>query len=378
MEITNLITPALLIDKTKLLRNIQLMAEKAQRNGVQLRPHIKTHKCIELANLQTEYGAAGLTVSTLGQAAVFIDNGFSDITLAYPIIPDKFPALLELAQRARINVVTDHPVIATQLEAQCIAADIRLNVLIKIDCGYHRCGVDPKGPMALKLTKQIADASHLSFGGILTHAGHAYHARSQEEIKTIADIEQEVMLQFTKTLQANGLAPETVSIGSTPTAMQAPNFKTGITEIRPGNYVFFDNTQALLGSCSLADCALTVLTSVVSVQDSHIVVDAGATALSKDAGATQIPTHRGYGIVLKLGDEFKPTAAQITQLSQEHGQIKFPHSPHPSYTPGDQLRIIPNHSCLTTNLFDQYYIIENNRVITTWPIHRNRLHSPLA
>lgn len=378
MEITDLITPALIIDKTKLLRNIQWMAEKAQRNGVQLRPHIKTHKCIEIANLQNEYGAEGITVSTLGEAAVFIDNGFSDVTLAYPVIPDKFLTLLKLAQKAQINVVTDHPTVATQLEAQCIAADTILNVLVKIDCGYHRCGVDPKDPMALKLAKQVADASHLTFGGILTHAGHAYHATLREEIQTIANIEQEVMLQFTKTLQDNGLAPETVSIGSTPTMMQAPNFKPGITEIRPGNYVFFDNTQALLGSCSLADCALTVLTSVVSVQDSHIVVDAGATALSKDAGATHISTHQGYGLVFILGDEFEPTAAQITQLSQEHGKIKFPNSHHKSLIPGDHLQIIPNHSCLTANLFDQYYVIDNNRVITTWPIHRNRLQSPLA
>jgi len=314
----------------------------------------------------------------LGEAAVFIDNGFSDITLAYPIIPDKFSTLIKLAQKAQINVITDHPTVATQLEAQCVAADTRLNVIVKIDCGYHRCGVDPKDPMALKLAKQIADSSHLTFGGILTHAGHAYHAALQEEIQTIADIEQEVMLQFSKTLQANGLAPETVSIGSTPTVMQASNFKTGITEIRPGNYVFFDYTQALLGSCLLADCALTVLTSVVSVQDSYIVVDAGATALSKDAGAVHIPTHQGYGLVLMPGDEFEPTATKITQLSQEHGKIKFSNSYHKSLKPGDQLRIIPNHSCLTANLFDQYYIIDNNRVITTWPIHRNRLHSPLA
>jgi D-serine deaminase-like pyridoxal phosphate-dependent protein len=378
MEIADLITPALILDKTTLLRNIQMMAEKAQRNQVQLRPHIKTHKCIEIANLQTEYGATGLTISTLGEAAAFINKGFSDITLAYPIIPDKFSALLELAQRAQITVVTDHPAIATRLEARCIAADIELNVLMKIDCGYHRCGVDLKDPKALKLVNQLADASHLTFGGILTHAGHAYNATSQEEIRIIAETEQQVMLQFSKMLNANGFTPETVSIGSTPTAMLAPEFKSGITEIRPGNYVFFDNMQVLLGSCSLTDCALSVLTSIVSVQDSHVVVDAGATALSKDAAATHIDANQGYGIVLIPEDGFEPIVAQITQLSKEHGKIKFPNSNDHSFAPGNHLRIIPNHSCLTANLFDHYYIIDKNRVTTTWPIHRDRLCSPLS
>jgi D-serine deaminase-like pyridoxal phosphate-dependent protein len=378
MEMTDLITPALVIDKAILLRNIQMMAEKAQRNDVLLRPHIKTHKCLEIANLQREYGATGLTVSTLGETAAFIENGFSNITLAYPIIPDKFPALMKLAQKTQIHVVTDHPKIATLLEAQCVAADVQLNVLIKIDCGYHRCGIDPSDPQAINLAKQISDASHLTFGGILTHAGHAYDATSQDEIRTIAQAEQDVMIGFAKTLQTNGLAAETVSIGSTPTAMLAPGFKPGISEIRPGNYVFFDNDQVLLGSCSLADCALTVLSSVVSVQDSHIIVDAGATALSKDAGATHTSSNREYGVVLLPDEKTNPVAAQITKLSQEHGKIKFTNGQPSSLTPGDKLRIIPNHSCLTANLFDQYYLIENTHVKATWPIHRDRLNSVLT
>ncbi len=376
MDIDDLITPALVIDKATLLRNIQMMSEKVQRSNVTLRPHIKTHKCFEIANLQTEYGAAGITVSTLGEASVFIRNGFTNVTLAYPVIPDKFPALMKLAQTAEINVVTDHSAVIPLLEAQCIATETQLNVLLKIDCGFHRCGVDPKNPKALSLAKQIAEAPHLQFKGILTHAGHAYNASSKENLRTIAQAEQDIMIKFSEKLQKNGLMCDVVSIGSTPTAMLSPKFKEGITEVRPGNYVFFDFSQVSLGSCYLSDCALSVLTSVVSVQDSHVVVDAGATALSKDAGPTHITSSRGYGVVLDPDDSVSPADAQILSLSQEHGKIQIAKkSHHQSLSPGDHLRIIPNHSCLTANLFDKYYIIDEKRVIATWPIHRDRLGS---
>ena len=379
MKIADLITPALIIDKDVLLRNIQAMAKKAHSSGVLLRPHIKTHKCLEIATLQAEHGAKGITVSTLGEATSFIDNGFTDVTIAYPIIPDKFPTIIQLAQKTNLNIITDHPKIITMLEAQCISADAQLNVLLKIDCGYHRCGVDPQNPLALKLARKIHEASHLIFKGILTHAGHAYSAKSPDEIRLIAEAEQAIMLKFAQKLQNQGLTPETVSIGSTPTVMLAKSIKSGITEVRPGNYVFFDNSQIALGSCRISDCALSVLTSVVSVQDSHVVVDAGATVLSKDAGTTHIPSINGYGIVLDPINQHPLANARITKLSQEHGIIDFGEtSKNHSFSPGDHLRIIPNHSCLTANLFDQYYVINGNRVITTWPINRSRLRTPLT
>lgn len=376
MKIDDLITPALLIEKSRLLRNIKNMADKAHQNKVHLRPHIKTHKCLEIANLQREYGASGITVSTLGEAGTFIDHGFTDVTLAYPIIPDKFPRLGELAQQAQLNILTDHSAMIPLLDAYTIAADLQLTVLIKVDCGYHRCGIDPQDSRAISLAKQIDAASNLTFGGILTHAGHAYTAQSPQEIQAIANHEQDVMLQFSDSLRSHGQAPEVVSIGSTPTARLATGFKDGITEIRPGNYVFFDNTQAALGVCQFTECALSVLTSVVSVQDTHVVVDAGATVLSKDAGATHIPSNQGYGVVLNPDENNTTHQAIITNLSQEHGKITFADKTHhKALSPGDHLRIIPNHSCLTANLFAHYYVVDGNRIISTWPIHRDRLSS---
>ncbi len=379
MNIDDVITPALLVEKDKLVRNVASMAEKAHKSRVALRPHIKTHKCIEIANLQTEYGAQGVTVSTSGEAEVFINAGFSDLTLAFPLVPDKIPHALKLAQRASLNVLVDHPSIITALQAECIAADQTMNVLLKVNSGYSRCGIDPAQEGSIALARQIDDASHLNFGGILTHAGHAYYSKSLAELSSIAEEEQDIMLQFAQRLQADGLDPNTVSIGATPTATITDRFKKGITEIRPGNYVFFDNTQVMLGVCELVDCALSVMASVVSVQSDYIVIDAGASTLSKDLGASHISPHQGYGVVLTSIYDAVPAQAKIVSLSHVHGKIQFNNrSSHSSFMPGDHIRIIPNHSCLTTNLFDHYYIIDGTQITDTWQIQRKRLNTPLS
>ena len=379
MNIDDLITPALLVEKDKLVRNVASIADKARKSRVALRPHIKTHKCIEIANLQTEYGAHGITVSTSGEAEAFINAGFSDVTLAFPLVPNKIPHALQLAQRASLNVLVDHPSIITALEAACIAADQTMNVLLKVNSGYPRCGIDPLQQDSIVLAQQINDASQLTFGGILTHAGHAYYSKSQAELSSIAEEEQNILLQFAQRLQAEGLDSNTVSIGATPTATITDRFQEGITEIRPGNYVFFDNTQVMLGVCALSDCALSVLASVVSVQSDYIVIDAGASTLSKDVGASHIDPNQGYGVVLNSIHDETPAQAKIVNLSHVHGKIQFDNrSSHASFTTGDYIRIIPNHSCLTTNLFDHYYIIDSNRVTDTWQIQRERLGTPLS
>lgn len=375
MQVDELITPALLIDRTKLLQNIAMMAAKARKGGVRLRPHVKTHKCFEIARLQEEAGADGITVSTLGEATAFVDGGFSDLTLAYPIISDKIPTFLGLASRASVKALVDHPAMVAALEAACSTRGVELDVLLKVDCGYHRCGVDSKQRAAISLAKAIDKAAHLRFSGILTHAGHVYNAASSDEIAQIAKAEQTVMIEFARKLQDSGLTVETVSIGSTPTMMASKHFEKGVTEIRPGNYVFFDASEVALGSCELAACALSVLTSVVSVHSTHIVVDAGATALSKDIGVPNMNPDMGYGVVLASYDsDSAAPSTRVAALSQEHGKIQLSgKSSHPSFTPGDCLRIIPNHSCLTANSFDRYYVVEKDVVVACWPTRRQRL-----
>lgn len=378
MQVNELITPALLIDQEKLLNNIVLMASKAREGGVHLRPHIKTHKCLEIATLQYEHGANGITVSTPAEAEVFIDAGFSDVTLAYPVIPDKIPFLLTLAQRSSLKVLVDHPAMVTALEAECTATETELDVLLKVDCGYHRCGVNPKSVEAITLAKMINEKRYLRFAGILTHAGQSYEAKSPSEIQMIAKAEQEIMVRFARQLQKKDLRPNIVTIGSTPTAMVTNQFLDGITEIRPGNYVFFDNIQVALGSCTLSDCALSVLTSIVSVQSDYVVVDAGATTLSKDMGPTHIVADGGYGVVYATFNAEEPLqTAKLEKLAQEHGKIRFAKdsSPH-NFRPGDKIQIIPNRCYLTANLFDQYYVTKGNDVIARWPIRRQRFATP--
>lgn len=379
MQIDDLLTPSLLVDKTRFEQNIRNMAEKAEKNGVSLRPHIKTHKCIEIGKMQLDYGASGITVATLGEAIVFAKEGFDDITIAFPVVVDKIPAIVKLSSQISLKILVDHPSVVEHLNTNAKEHQSMLNVLMKVYCGYHRCGVNPKSPSAMKLAKKIANASNLDFAGILTHGGHSYDANSVDEIKAIAKQEQDIMAKFAMTLkhESEDLAPKIVSIGSTPTMIMCDSIREEITEIRPGNYVFFDYTQVALGVCELGDCAQSVLASIVGTYEDYIVVDAGALSLSKDLGSTQIEPDTGYGRILRdYEGSIEYDGFKINSLSQEHGKISVdPSSTLRAVKHGDKIRIIPNHSCLTQYLFDKFYLVDNNRVIDTWKIYRDRLSS---
>ncbi|MFW9768205.1 MAG: alanine racemase [Candidatus Thorarchaeota archaeon] len=372
MKVTDLLSPAAIIDIDRLDTNIEAMALKAEENGVGLRPHIKTHKCIEIGNRQKEAGAKGITVSTPAEAQAFAEAGFTDITYAVPLAPDKFDTMLSISKKVHLNVLVDNITIVDLLAKFSTENNADFGVLLKVNCGNYRVGVDPTSQSALKLAEEIS--RKLNFEGILAHAGQSYSARSIGEIKRIAEHEQDVMINFANSLRVEGIQTKTVSIGSTPTASLADSFREGITEIRPGNYVFFDYTQAALGVCELNDIALTVLASVISTSPGRVIIDAGATALSKDLGPTQIDESGGYGKIIK--DYHTSTIEEefiLSSLSQEHGKISI--ATEHSLKPGDAVRIFPNHSCLTVNLYDQYYIVQNDSVVDKWKIQRQRLAS---
>jgi len=370
MKVGELLSPALLIDIDRLDRNIEEMASKADESGVNLRPHIKTHKCIEIGTRQRKAGARGITVSTPAEAQAFADAGFKDITYAVPLAPDKFKVMLGISREVSLKVLVDGIITVDLLTEFCRENNAEFEVLLKVNCGNDRVGVDPKSQSALKLAERISQK--LNFQGILAHAGQSYSTKSGEEIKKIAEHEQNIMIDFANTLKANGIESETVSIGSTPTARLADSFKEGITEIRPGNYVFFDYTQVALGTCDVSDVALTVLASVISAAPSRVVIDAGGTALSKDAGPTHIDGFGGYGKVIRdYEKDLIEDQLTLSSLSQEHGKITTA-SEH-SLKPGDRLRIIPNHSCLTANLFEHYHVVQGDSVVEKWKINRQRL-----
>ena len=374
-SIHDLITPSVLVDLDRLEKNISDMAIRAKEGGVNLRPHIKTHKCVEIGKKQIDAGAQGITVSTLGEAIAFADAGFNDITYAVPLAPDKFEGVKQISERTHLNVLVDHPKIVDQLGHFCKKVGLSIDVLVKMDCGLSRTGINPESPSAISLVKKIHDASNLNFMGILTHAGHSYAMTTVADVKTIAKQEQDIMIRFAKTLKAESaeLAPEVVSIGSTPTIRLADTFQEGITEIRPGNYAFFDYTQVALGSCEVTDCALTVLASVISTNPDRAVIDAGATALSKDKGPIHVEPDVGYGKIIKDYAEAKLDAeVMIASLSQEHGKLTFTGKTSFAYELGEKIRIVPNHSCLSANLFDYYQVVKGDSVVDRWRVQRSR------
>lgn len=259
----NLITPCLFLEIDRVKRNAERMSAIAERNNVRLRPHIKTHKCVEVARIQTAGQDGAITVSTLAEARAFSKHGFSDITYAVPIERGKFDACVEILRGGvKLNLLTDDAETVRALDEAAGKAGVRFDVFVKIDCGTHRVGVEPHTTEAVEIPRQISDAANLHFAGILTHAGHSYNVHSNEEILEVARHERDSMVELAERLRAQSIDVPTISIGSTPT-ISCVDHLDGIDEVRPGNYIFFDAFQATLGSCGFEDTALTVLAAVV-------------------------------------------------------------------------------------------------------------------
>lgn len=297
MRITDLPTPALLLDLDRLEANLSRMADRARRFGVALRPHIKTHKCLEIAERQRTLGASGITVSTLYEAQVFAQHGFDDLTWAFPLPLTRLAEARSLSQDVGLGVVADTPETVAALEQ----SGHPFRVWLKVDCGYHRAGVDPSADSAAALARALYESQVLRFAGILSHSGHAYHAASRSQMAAIAEEERRVMTAFAARLREAGVHVPRISVGSTP-AMSAVERMDGVDEIRPGNYAFYDYTQTVLGSCAVTDCAVTVLACVVSSPPGsrRSVVDAGSLALSKDTG----PDHGPHATMGEIFDDY--------------------------------------------------------------------------
>jgi D-serine deaminase-like pyridoxal phosphate-dependent protein len=357
-------TPALLLYPDVVERNLKHMADRARKLGVALRPHVKTHKCLELGRRQIANGAQGITVSTLFEADSFTRGGFTDLTWAFPLDRTHVPHVQRIAERGTLRVILD------DLETAKALTGTGLHVWLKVDCGYHRAGVDPSSRYALDVARELGAEHGITFDGILSHSGHAYHTRNKEEAAQIAEQERQVMAWFAELLRKDGLPVRGVSVGSTP-AMAAVKDLTGVTEARPGNYIFYDRTMVLIGCCQPQDVAVSVLATVVSHQPgaSHFVIDAGALSLSKDLG----PTHLG-NLQPAFGEVKGHPELTVASVSQEHGLIRAaaPTAIEGKFKVGERIEIIPNHSCLTEAHFDEYVVIEGGRMIDRWKIERGR------
>lgn len=366
-EIGSLQTPALVLDRSTLVRNCDRMREKALRSGVAFRPHVKTHKVPGIGRIQHGGAPGPITVSTLAEAESFADEGFGDITYAVPIAPDKLSRVRDLMLRVkRLNILVDNEGALEALEAFDGGEGRGFDVFLKVDCGYHRAGVDPDSPSSVAFAKRLGASKSVRFHGLLTHAGHSYNATSAEQILKIAHDEREAVRRFAARVATEGVGPLIRSIGSTPTASLVETFE-GVDEVRPGNYVFYDAFQATIGSCTLKDCAVSVLTSVIGIyrEENRLMLDAGALALSKDTGPDHLIPRFGYGIVCDLALQRLPL--RIDALSQEHGKVSVDGEfDFDRIAIGSKLRIIPNHSCLTSAMFDRYHVVDGSLRVDEW------------
>lgn len=362
-------TPSALVDLPRLTANCRRMAARTDRLGVRLRPHVKTHKTAEAARLQLAGGEGAITVSTLAEARFFADAGFRDITYAVSIAPQRLTDVPKLVGRLdRLTLLLDHQETMEAARACAAASGRRLSVMLEVDCGAHRSGLDPADPATVALATQLARCPQLEFRGLLTHAGHAYACRNAIEAARVAAQERDVTAAFAQLLRRSGSPVPEVSVGSTPT-LCAVDHLTGVTEVRPGNYAFFDAFQAAIGSCSLGDCAFTVLATVIGCYPERraLVVDAGALALSRDPGPTHVNPSCGFGVVCSAPECHPISGLTLASLSQEHGTvIAATPAAAAGHPPGTRLRIIPNHSCLAAACFDTYHVVAGKEVRDIW------------
>lgn len=370
-DLQTLKSPCLVLDVERVRCNAERISQIALKGGVRLRPHVKTNKCVEVARIQTGGHSGALTTSTLAEVRAFAASGFNDFTYAVPIEPGKFGEVIELVHAdIKLALITDDLGIPAKLNHAAREAGVKLDLFLKVDCGYHRCGVEPDTEEALEIPRRISKASNLNFAGILTHAGHSYHCRSTEELLAVARHERDSMKDLAARLSASGIGVPTVSIGSTPT-ITAVDHLDGVTEVRPGNYIFFDAFQATLGSCKFEDCALTVLAAVTHRDPVRrkVIIDAGAIALSKDRGPVEIDEGCGYGRVLDLaGNEL---GLRVNSLSQEHGIVVVPDDEmFDRLKVGARVRVLANHSCLAAAQHAHYNVLEDGRIVDRWEIHR--------
>ena len=367
MNLSDLPTPQVLIDHTRARRNIDRTQRLADAAGVRLRPHAKTHKSPIVATWQIERGAVGVCCAKLGEAEVFVDAGIGDIRLPYPVNPANSGRLMALMDRAAMSIIVDHLDVACGWSVAMHRAGRTLDVLVKVDVGFLRCGIDPDGE-PLAFLQAIARLPGLRLRGLLSHAGHAYHAASEDELRAIAQQEARTLSHLREQAAASGIPLEEISVGATPTLRFSAG-QDGVTELRPGNYVYFDRTQVALGAASLDDCALTVMATVVSKPAAdRIILDCGSKTLTNDQ-ARGITAAAGYGAVLAgIGDAPRQVDETLTieRLSEEHATVRA--AGGTALEPGARVRVVPNHSCVVSNLVDVVRLVEGDRVIETIPV----------
>jgi len=368
-------TPALILDETRMLRNVARLRGRLGPLGVALRPHLKTVKSVEAARLLLTGGSGPATVSTLKEAEVFSAAGVQDILYAVGIAPQKLSRVLALrATGCDLSVVLDSPEQAIAVAEASQRAGDAVPVLIEIDCDGHRSGLRPDDPAVVSIG-HLVERGGAALRGVVTHAGESYGAVGADAVAAFAEQERLAAVNAAAALRVAGLPCPVVSVGSTPTAHFARDL-AGVTEVRAGVFALFDLVMAGIGVCSLDDIALSVLTTVIGHQRERgwIIVDAGWMALSRDRGTARQAVDQGYGVVCNANGRVLDDLI-VTGANQEHGVVAVRPggtAALPELPVGTLLRILPNHACATAAQFDGYAVLPANasRSLTHWPRFR--------
>jgi D-serine deaminase-like pyridoxal phosphate-dependent protein len=371
-HLSQLETPCLLLDRDRLERNLAAMHAHAGAKGVRLRPHLKTAKSLEVAKLAVggPPGQAGLTVSTLKEAAYFAEAGYSDLLLATPVTPNKFAhAARIIAKGADLILGTDSPIVVEAAARFAADRGVRLSFVIEIDCGEHRSGLPDGDGDIVRLARMIHASPELRLRGVMTHAGHSYGTDATSEVADIARRERNAAVKAAAAIREARLPCDIVSVGSTPTVLFAPDFE-GVTEARCGIYMFWDLSQLSRHVCSQDDIAVSVLASVISHSKSGgaLILDAGALALSKDLGAQKFMPEAGYGLVCDAVTAKPLPGLAVANVHQEHGTVPVPDAVWFERLPvGSLVRILPNHACITCAAYEAYTVVRGGEVVDKWP-----------
>ncbi len=368
MNLLELETPCLVLDRKKMMDNISRFHRRMKQLGVNLRPHGKTPKNIDIIKMALKGQSGGITVSTLKEAEYYFDQGITDIIYAVGIAPVKLDHVAGLIKRgADIAVILDSIEQVRFVSEKAQQHNLNIPVLIELDCDGHRSGVTPEDPLLVDIGRLLESGPGVTLKGVLTHAGESYQCDSLEKIRTIAQLERDVAVKAAGILRQNGLPCPVVSVGSTPTANSARDL-TGITEVRAGVFMFYDLVMAGLGVCDIGDIAVSVLASVIGHQKQKgwVLTDAGWMALSSDRGTAAQKTDQGYG--LACNSNGKPlTDMIVSSANQEHGIMTHRSGKSidwESFRIGRMVRILPNHACATAAMYDRYYIIDGALEVT--------------
>jgi D-serine deaminase-like pyridoxal phosphate-dependent protein len=357
MKLDGLDTPSVLVDVDIMTANLDRLAGYCREHRLNLRPHVKTHKIPELAQLQIMKGAVGVTAAKLGEAEVMVDGGVEDVLLAYPVYGEiKWKRLVALARRARISVALDSLAVAQGISRHAQEGGVRIPILVEFDTGMRRCGLTI-GREAIGTLERIIELPALDYQGLLIYPGH--FLVSWERRNQLLTLENQQLSHLLGLLDDAGIPYPVISASSTPTAYMSHQFEN-INEVRPGTYIFNDRNTVGCQAAVLEDCAVSVLTTVVSTSiPGKAAIDGGSKTFSND----KFLSGDGVGFGHVMGDP----GTVVEYLSEEHGHLVLANATR-RYRVGDRVRVIPNHVCPCINMHDRIYGIRKDEVVTEWRV----------